>query len=43
MKQKEIDKDTVIKMFDDLKGQVHAVNQNWLKAFWSSEVMKWIV
>ena len=30
MKQKEIDQDIVIKMFDHLKGRVHARNQNGL-------------
>ena len=33
MKQKEIDQDIVIKMFDHLKGRVHAGNQNGLKPF----------
>ena len=28
MKQKEIDQDIVIKMFDHLKGRVHVANQN---------------
>ena len=28
MRQKEIDQDIVIKMFDHLKGQVHTANQN---------------
>jgi hypothetical protein len=32
MKQKEIDKDIVIKMFDHLKGRVHAANQNGLQS-----------
>jgi hypothetical protein len=32
MKQKEIDQDIVIKMFDHLKGRVHVANQNWLQS-----------
>ena len=31
-KQKEINRDIVIKMFDNLKGQVHVANQNWLQS-----------
>ena len=27
--QKEINRDIVIKMFDNLKGQVHVANQKW--------------
>ena len=32
MKQKEINQDIVIKMFDNLKGQVHVANQNGLQS-----------
>ena len=32
MKQKEIDQDIVIKMFDHLKGRVHTANQNGLQS-----------
>ena len=32
MKQKEIDQDIVIKMFDHLKGWVHMADQNGLKS-----------
>ena len=32
MKQKEIDQDIVIKMFDHLKGRVHMANQNGLQS-----------
>ena len=32
MRQKEIDQDIVIKMFDHLKGQVHTANQNGLES-----------
>ena len=32
MKQKEIDQDIIIKMFDHLKGRVHAANQNGLQS-----------
>ena len=31
-KQKEIDQDIVIKMFDHLKGRVHMANQNGLQS-----------
>ena len=33
IKQKEIDQDIVIKMFDNLKGRVHVANQNGLQSF----------
>ena len=32
MKQKEINQDIVIKMFDNLKGQVHVANENRLQS-----------
>ena len=32
MKQKEINQDIVIKMFDNLKGRVHVANQNGLQS-----------
>ncbi len=32
LKQKEIDQDIVIKMFNHLKGQVHDANQNGLQS-----------
>ena len=38
IKQKEINQDNVIKMFDNLKGQVHVANQNGLQSlmkFWN--------
>ena len=38
MKQKEINQDIVIKMFDNLKGRVHVANQNGLQSlmkFWN--------
>ena len=31
-KQKEINRDIVLKMFDNLKGQVHVANQNGLQS-----------
>ena len=32
IKQKEIDQDTVIKMFEKLKGKVHLANRNGLNS-----------
>ena len=32
MKQKEINQDIVIKMFDNLKGRVHVANENGLQS-----------
>ena len=46
MKQKEIDQDVVIKMFDHLKGRVNVANQNGLQSlqkFWNELILMFVI
>ena len=46
MKQKEIDHDIVIKMFDHLQGGVHMANQNGLQSLqkiWNELIFMFVI